>query len=185
MTTYIYSRVSTIEQNSEQQAQYLSERYLHDFIVEETFTGTTTDRPKFQYILQKLKSGDTLIVKEVSRIGRKTAEVLDVAEQLKSKDVHLIVDQLGGVDVTSSAGEMILTVMAALAKMERDVLLERQRIGIDRAKSEGAYKGRRAIDKSVIITAKDLISKGMKKKAVAKQLRIGESTLYKYLSTDA
>ncbi|MFL0809351.1 MAG: recombinase family protein [Agarilytica sp.] len=184
MTTYIYARVSTIEQNSEQQAQYLANRYIHDFIVEEKFSGTTTERPKFQSLLKKVRKGDTLIVKEVSRIGRKTSEVLEVAEQLKSKGVHLVVDQLGGVDVTSSAGEMILTVMAALAKMERDVLLERQRIGIDRAKSEGAYKGRKAIDDSVISTAKELIARGMKKSAVAKQLRIGESTLYKYLALD-
>lgn len=182
MTTYIYSRVSTLEQNSEQQAQYLSDRYKHDFIVEEKFTGTTIDRPRFQDLLSKLKSGDKLIVKEVSRIGRKTSEVLAIAEQLKAKNINLIIDQLGGIDVTSSAGEMILTVMAALAKMERDVLQERQRIGIDRAKSEGVYKGRKALDESVIATAKDLISKGMKKSAVAKQLRIGESTLYKYLA---
>ncbi len=185
MTSYIYSRVSTLDQNSEQQSQYLADRYNHDFIVEEKFTGATTERPKFQNLLKKLTKGDKLIVKEVSRIGRKTSEVLDIAEQLKSKGVHLVVDQLGGVDVTSNAGEMILTVMAALAKMERDVLLERQRIGIERAKSQGVYTGRKAVDKSVIATAKDLISKGMKKKAVAKQLRIGESTLYKYLSMDS
>lgn len=181
MTTYIYSRVSTVDQNSEQQARYLAERYEHDLIVEETFTGTTTDRPKFRKLLNQLKSGDRLIVKEVSRIGRNTAEVLEVTSSLKEQRINLVVDQLGSLDVTSPAGEMILTVMAGMAKMEREQLLERQRVGIERAKSEGKYKGRNALDSSVIATAKSLIAGGMSKAATAKQLNIGESTLYKYL----
>lgn len=182
MTTYIYSRVSTVSQNSEQQAKYLSGKYPNDIIIEETFTGTTTDRPKFQKLLGKLNRGDTLIVKEVSRIGRNTAEVLEVAESLKSNGIHLIIDQLGGMDVTSPSGELMLTMMAGIAKLEREMMLERQAVGIARAKSEGKYKGRKALDESVIDTAKALIAGGMSKSKVAKQLKIGESTLYKYLA---
>lgn len=184
MTCYIYARVSTEEQNSEQQAVYLAGKYHSDFTVEESFTGTTTDRPKFQKLLAQLKQGDSLIVKEVSRIGRNTKEVLDVTELLKDRGVRLIIDQLGGMDVTSPAGEMILTVMAALAKMEREQLKERQIIGIERAKSEGKYKGRTPIDPAAIRTAKLLIEQGQSKESVAKQLKIGLSTLYKYLASD-
>ena len=181
MSTYIYARVSTQEQNAEQQANYLASKYKHDYIVEENFTGTTTDRPKFSKLIKTLKHKDTLIVKEVSRIGRKTTEVLQVTEGLKGKGVHLIIDQLGGMDVTSPAGEMILTVMAGLAKMEREQLKERQLIGIERAKAEGKYKGRKGIDPKVIETAKALIAQGMLKGDVAKQLKVGLSTLYKHL----
>ena len=183
MTNYIYARVSTEEQNSEQQAAYLSGKYNSDYTVEESFTGTTTDRPKFKKLLSQLKRGDTLIVKEVSRIGRNTKEVLEVTEQLKDGGVRLVIDQLGGLDVTSAAGEMILTVMAALARMEREQLKERQIIGIERAKSEGKYKGRTPIDPAAIRTAKLLIEQGQSKESVAKQLKIGLSTLYKYLSS--
>ncbi|WP_226661686.1 recombinase family protein [Microbulbifer aggregans] len=182
MTAYIYSRVSTEEQNAAQQAEYLAERYAHDLSVQESFTGTTTERPKFKKLLERLEKGDSLIVKEVSRIGRNTQEVLKVAEDLKARGVHLIIDQLGGADVTSPAGEMILTVMAGLAKMEREQLLERQRIGIERAKKEGKYKGRSALDPKTVETAKLLISQGVSKKDAAKQLKIGLSTLYKYLA---
>jgi len=181
MTTYIYSRVSTEEQNAEQQVAYLSSRYAHDYAVEEKFTGKTTDRPKFQKLLKSLSEGDTLVVREVSRIGRNTHEVLSVAEELKGRGVHLKIDQLGGLDVTSAAGEMILTVMAGLAKMEREQLKERQAIGIARAKAEGKYTGRKALDPATIKTAKMLIEQGQDKKSVAKQLKIGLSTLYKYL----
>ena len=181
MTTYIYARVSTEDQNSEQQAAFLADKHKHDFIVEEKFTGTTTDRPRFQKLLNSLKSGDTLIVREVSRIGRKTQEVLAVTQELKEKGVHLLIDQLGGLDVTSAAGEMILTVMAGLANMEKEQLKERQLIGIARAKAEGKYKGRKGIDEGTIKTARLLIEQGQSKASVAKQLNIGLSTLYKHL----
>lgn len=182
MTAYIYSRVSTVDQNDEQQAQYLADKYQHDFIVTERFTGTTLERPKFIELLGKLTRGDILIVKEVSRLGRQTAEVLSLVQELQAKGVHITIDQLGGMDVTSPAGEMILTVMAGLAKMEREQMLERQRIGINRAKAENKYKGRKALAPEVIATAKGLLSNGMSKRQVAQQLKIGESTLYKYLS---
>lgn len=85
MATYIYSRVSTTEQNADQQAQLLAGKYSHDFIVEEAFTCTTTDRPKFNKLLAQLKPLDTLIVYDVSRIGRGTREVLDVSQRLKKR----------------------------------------------------------------------------------------------------
>ncbi|WP_226663282.1 recombinase family protein [Microbulbifer aggregans] len=184
MTKYIYARVSTEEQNADQQSAYLAEKYPHDLAVQEKFTGTTTDRPKFKELLSRLKRGDTLIVKEVSRIGRNTQEVLAVTEELKAAGVHLVIDQLGGMDVTSPAGEMILTVMAGLAKMEREQLRERQLIGIERAKAEGKYKGRKPVDPATIRTAKLLIEQGQSKESVAKQLKIGVSTLYKYLASE-
>jgi len=96
--------------------------------------------------------------------------------------VSLKVEQLGGMDVTSAAGEMILTVMAGLAKMEREQLRERQTIGIAKAKSDGKYTGRKPLDPATIKTAKMLIKQGQSKRSVSKQLNIGLSTLYKYLA---
>jgi DNA invertase Pin-like site-specific DNA recombinase len=181
MSIYAYARVSTKEQNLAQQLQEL-DKYNPDFQVSETFTGTTTDRPKFQKLLSDLKKGDTLVVREVSRLGRKTAEVLMLVDSFKDKGVKLVVDNLEGLDLTSQAGKLVFTMLAGLAEMEREQMLERQAIGVSRAKAEGKYKGRKALDEVVVSQAKELISKGMTKKAVAKQLRIGESTLYKYLA---
>ena len=183
MSTYIYCRTSTDQQNVKQQAEYLADKHQSDFIITEQFTGTTTDRPKFNKLLAQLSKGDRLIVREVSRIGRNTSEVLEVAEQLKAKGVSLLIDNLG-IDIDTPAGQMVFTILAAAAKMERDLLLERQAIGIARAKAEGKFKGRTALDPSVITTAKALIAGGMSKAKTAKQLNIGESTLYKYLSSN-
>lgn len=181
MATYIYARVSTNDQDTEAQADFLKAKYAHDYVVEDVFTGTTTDRPRFKKLLADLKEGDMLIVREVSRLGRNSVEVLALAEDLKKRKVRLQIDNLG-IDVTTPAGEMVFTMMAGMAKMERELMLERQRIGIEKAKEEGKYKGRKALDPVVVSMAKQLVAGGMPKPAVAKQLNMGLSTLYKYLA---
>ena len=181
MTIYAFARVSTSDQNVDQQIAAL-QKYNPDYSVTETFTGTTLDRPKFAKLISKLKSGDTLVVREVSRLGRKTSEVLQLAEDLQDRNVKLVIDNLGELDVTSQAGKLLFIMLSGLAEMERESMLERQRIGINRAKAEGRYRGRMRLDPVVIKTAKDLLASGMSKKAVANQLKIGESTLYKYLA---
>jgi DNA invertase Pin-like site-specific DNA recombinase len=181
MAVYAYARVSTEDQNVDQQIAIL-QKYKPDESVAEKFTGTTLERPKFNKLVGKLKQGDTLVVREVSRLGRKTSEVLVLAEDLQDRGVKLVIDNLGGLDITSQAGKLLFLMLSGLAEMERDTMLERQRIGIERAKAEGKYKGKKPLDQAVISTAKALIAQGMKKRDVAKQLKIGESTLYKYLS---
>ena len=183
MTTYIYSRVSTEEQNSAQQAKLLSEHYKHDFIVEEKASGKNMDRPKFEKLLAQLKQGDELVVYDVSRVGRNAREILTVAEELKTRGVRLVVHTLGSVDVTSAAGGMILAVFAGFAQMERQNMLERQRIGIDRAKAEGKYKGRNPIGEATIATARRMRVEGASMDEVSKQLKIGVSTLYRLLKS--
>jgi DNA invertase Pin-like site-specific DNA recombinase len=178
---YIYARVSTPEQSVEQQAHYLAENYEHDAIVTEIFTGTTTQRPKFQELLDRLESGDTLIVYHVSRLGRKTSEVLHTVEILQSKNVAVFVDQLNGIDITSGVGKLLFTMLSGLAELEREQMLERQKIGINRAKEEGKYKGRKPVDSDVIESARLLIQGGMTKEKVAKQLGVGVATLYRRL----
>jgi DNA invertase Pin-like site-specific DNA recombinase len=184
MTTYIYARVSTTDQNVQAQLSELMSKHSSDYQVTESFSGTTTDRPKFQKLLGDMESGDTLIVREVSRVGRDTKQVLEVADTLRKRGISLVIDNLG-VDVTTPSGKMVLSVLASVATMERELMLERQRIGINDAKAKGIYKGRKALDPKLVSVAKDLIAKGMTKAATAKQMNIGVSTLYKYLSEAA
>ena len=180
MTTYIYARVSTSEQNVTQQADYLANKYKHDRVIMESFTGKTLERPEFAALLDSLKKGDTLIVKEVSRLGRKTSEVTGLIDTFKDKGIHLIIENLGGVDVTSASGKLIVDVMASIAEMERVNMLERQRVGIERAKKEGRFKGRKKTDDGVIKMAKKLVlESGLTKELAAKQMNIGVATLYR------
>ncbi|SFP59312.1 Site-specific DNA recombinase [Ectopseudomonas composti] len=183
MTTYIYSRVSSDDQNVQQQSDFLAAKHSYDFIVSEKFTGTTLDRPQFDQLIKRLKIGDTLIVREVSRLGRNAAEVLTLCEDLKARGVKLIIDNLS-MDVTSPSGQLVLTLMVGVAQMERESMLERQRIGINRAKAEGKYQGRKALDPAIIEAAKQMLSAGASKAATARHFKIGQSTLYSYLKDE-
>jgi len=180
VTIYIYARVSTLEQNVTQQADYLANKYKHNRVIMESFTGKTLERPEFTALVNSLKKGDTLIVKEVSRLGRRTSEVTTLIDSFKEKGVHLIIENLGGIDVTSPSGKLIVDVMASIAEMERVNMLERQRVGIERAKKEGKFKGRKQTDAGIIKMAKKLvIESGLTKEAAAKQMNIGVATLYR------
>jgi len=177
---YIYARVSTEEQNVDQQVAYLCNKYEHDAIVSETFTGTTTERPKFNSLLSKLQKGDALIVFHVSRLGRKTSEVLDVVETLQRKEVEVYVDQLQGIDITSGVGKLMFTMLSGLAELEREQLLERQRIGINRAKAEGKYKGRAKVDATLLESIDTLVNSGTSIKKACEIIGVGEATYYRY-----
>lgn len=184
MSTYIYARVSTKGQNVDQQVSYLKNKYNSDFEVTEQFTGTTLERPKFTNLIKKLSAGDNLVVKSVDRLGRKSIEVQQLVNELSQRQVKVIVSDLDGIDLTSQAGKIVLAVLAQLAEGEREAMLERQAIGIARAKEEGKYKGRKPVDPAVIESAKLLIENGMKKADAAKQFNIAPVTLYKYLAKE-
>ena len=91
----------------------------------------------------------------------------------------LIVDNLESV---AGPAPNIYALIASAAQMDKDLLTDRQAIGIAKARANGKYKGRKALPATIINKANKLIAKGMKKKEVARQLNIGESTLYKYLA---
>jgi DNA invertase Pin-like site-specific DNA recombinase len=181
---YGYARVSTSEQNVNQQADKLISQYgiSPENVITEVWTGKTTERPALQKLITKqLKSGDTLHVFHISRLGRKASEVLHLVDDLKDRGIGLVVYELDGTDLTTPTGKLLLTMLSGLAEMELETLRERQRIGIDRAKKEGKYTGRKAIDQKVIDTALQMKGNGLSIDAIASQLKLGRSTLYREL----
>ncbi|MGS0691813.1 recombinase family protein [Shewanella sp. 0m-8] len=182
MTTYIYARVSTNEQNVHQQVDYLQAKYPKtDFVVTEKASGKTLDRPEYKKLVAHLVEGDTLIVKSVDRLGRDALAVQQQADELCKRGVNVVVSDLDGTNLNSTAGRIILAVMAQIAQAERETLLERQRIGIDRAKAEGKYKGRTATPDATVARAKELRTKGLSMAETAKTIGVGVSTLYRLL----
>lgn len=179
---YGYARVSTVEQNVNQQVQKLIDQYHIDpaNMIQEVWTGKTTDRPALQKLINKtLKPGDTLYVFHISRLGRKASEVLQLVDDLKDRSIGLVVYELDSTDLTTPTGKLLLTMLAGLAEMELETLRERQRIGIDRAKKEGKYTGRKRVDPKIIDTALQLKKNGVSIDAIATQLKLGRSTLYR------
>lgn len=101
-------------------------------------------RPGFAAMLSKMRDGESLIVSKLDRLGRDSIDVIATVRMLADRNIRVIVHSLGGVDLLSPTGKLLVTMLAAVAEMERDLLVERTHAGIARARSEGKTIGRPA-----------------------------------------
>ena len=135
---YGYARVSTLHQDLEAQLQAL-EKEGCDKIYSEKFTGTKTDRPKFQELLKQLKKDDTLVVTKLDRFARTTKEGIEIVKELFDRGVKVHVLNMGLIEDTPT-GRLILSVMLAFAEFERDMIVERTQEGKAIAKQNQTLK---------------------------------------------
>lgn len=147
MTTFAYGRVSTAEQTAKNQRLELEQAgYQIDYWFEDLgISGKTcaSQRPQFVRLLDRIRAGETLVVAKLDRLGRDAVDVLQTIRDLEARGVAVIVHQLGRVDLTSPAGRLLLTMLSAVAEMERGLLVERTQAGLERAKAEGKQLGRK------------------------------------------
>jgi DNA invertase Pin-like site-specific DNA recombinase len=139
-----YVRVSTTEQNTARQEVINGAIGCRAKIYIEKVSGKSKDRPKLQEMMSFIREGDTLIVESISRFARNTRDLLDLVERLKEKRVEFV-SKKENIDTSTPTGQFMLTVFGAMAQLERDTILERQREGIEEAKKLGKYKGRKPI----------------------------------------
>lgn len=137
-----YVRVSAEDQNEHGQVDALKLAGVTELVVEQA-SGVEA-RPLLTGLVASLIAGDSLVITEVSRLGRTTAEVLLLADSLRERRVHLRILNLG-IDTATPAGSLVLTMMAGLARFERQLLRERQQRGIEAARSRGKHLGRPAL----------------------------------------
>ena len=141
-----YVRCSTVEQNEERQLRMMAEQGIDaKHIYTDKASGKNTDRPAFHKMMNYVREGDTVVVESISRIARNTRDLLGIVEQLTAKGVEFVSIK-EQIDTTTPQGKFMLTVFGALAELERENILERQREGIAIAKEQGKYKGRKPID---------------------------------------
>ena len=144
---FAYARVSTIEQNPENQIQEIEAAGFSiepHRIVTETISGSMpiSRRKGFGRLLDKMEKGDVLVVTKLDRLGRDAIDVSTTVEKLEKMGIKVHCLALGGVDLTSSAGKMTMGVINNVAQFERDLLIERTQSGLARAKSNGKALGR-------------------------------------------
>jgi putative DNA-invertase from lambdoid prophage Rac len=144
---FAYCRVSTTDQTTDNQLQEITAAgFALDprRVVTETISGSvaTKQRPGFAKLVNKLESGDVLVVTKLDRLGRNAIDVRQTVEALAGMGVRVHCLALGGVDLASPAGKMTMQVIAAVAEFELDLLGERTRSGLARAKAEGKIVGR-------------------------------------------
>ena len=108
-------------------------------------SGKNTNRPELQKMMEYVRRGDTVIVESISRFARNTRDLLELVEQLTAKGVEFV-SRKEAIDTTTPTGKFMLTVFGAVAELEREYILQRQREGIAIAKEQGKYKGRKPID---------------------------------------
>lgn len=145
--TFAYCRVSTADQTTDNQVLEIDSagfRVDPKRVVAETVSGSVAakERKGFARLLDRLETGDVLIVTKLDRLGRNAMDVRSTVESLAADGVRVHCLALGGVDLTSAAGKMTMGVISAVAEFERDLLVERTQAGLKRAKAGGKVLGR-------------------------------------------
>ena len=184
MAIFGYGRVSTGQQTTENQRLELEQAgYLIQpefWFADESISGkvSASQRPAFIKLKEQIRSGETLVVSKLDRLGRDAIDVLQTVKELGTKGVKVIVHQLGNTDLTSPAGKLLLMMLSAVAEMERDLLVERTQAGLARAKAEGKILGRPS--KTNDIQRSEIISKlqsGESVSSVAREYGVSRASI--------
>ena len=175
-----YGRTSTADQAAGLAGQ---ERDLAAAGATKVFTeqvSSVAQRAKLTECLAFLREGDVLMVTKPDRLARSTAELLAIEADLSKRKINLVILSMGGerLDTRNPTSKLMLTILAGVATWEREIMLERQREGIAKAKGEGKYKGRPA---SIDVYEVKRVARLVGPAAAAKQLGIARSTVYRLL----
>jgi DNA invertase Pin-like site-specific DNA recombinase len=175
-----YARTSTTDQSAGLEAQ---ERDLSAAGAERVFAeqvSSVAKRAKLAECLSFLRDGDVLTVTKPDRLARSTAELLAIEADLSKRGIGLVVLSMGGerLDTRNPTSKLMLTILAGVATWEREIMLERQREGIAKAKAAGKYKGRPVSIDAVEIKR---LSGELSPAAIAKRLGIARSSVYRVL----
>ncbi|WP_431712133.1 recombinase family protein [Glutamicibacter uratoxydans] len=180
-----YARVSTKVQDTDRQVQDLLAAGVRrdDLYIDHGLSGALATRPGLANALHALHAGDTLVITTLDRLGRSTQKMLDLAEDLRERNIGLRVLNLGGgdVDTKTPMGAMVFTVMAALAQMELEIKRERITDSVTKRRTTGGDLGGRrpTFTDSQIRTAAKLVQGGEPATQVAKDLGMSRATLYR------
>ncbi len=187
MATIGYARTSTTDQKAGLEAQLrdLAKAGCEEIFKEEVSSVDMLARTQFEAALRYARKGDVLVVTKLDRLARSVKQLVEITAALDSKGVALrILD--GAIDTTTSTGRLMLNMLTSIAQFEREIMLERQREGIAKAKADGKYKGRKP---TVMVQAEEIRRLVNEEKVtpteVAKRLGVARSGVYRVLGTPA
>jgi len=173
-----YSRTSTTDQKLDSQHDALAAAGCVKVFTDQ-LSGKNTDRPGLQKALEYMREGDTLVVFKFDRLSRSTKDMLNIAEQLKERGIHLksLSDQI---DTSTPHGAFFFTICAAFGQLEREMIVSRTRAGLESAKARGRVGGRRElVTEAKAIEGKGMIERGIAPLEAAKMLGLSKATLYR------
>lgn len=179
-----YARVSTAEQDLSLQLDALKHAGV-DRVFTDVASGTKTNRPGLAEAMNFLREGDTLVVWKLDRLGRSMKGLVDLSAVLDGRGVNLR-SLTDGIDTCGAAGRFFFHIMAALAVMERELILERTKAGLEVAKKAGRIGGRKPkMIPAKTATAERLLRDGMPPKDVADSIGVSIATLYRHFPSAA
>ncbi len=185
MTTYGYARTSTTEQVAglDDQVRKLCAAGCMDQTIyrEHQSAVKMAERKAFMDVMAKLKVGDVLVVATLSRIARSITHTLEILAAIEAKGASLNILDLN-VDTSTPQGRLQLNLLASIAQFERELMLERQKVGIAAAKERGQYKGRAPTARAKSAKVLELNAKGLSRDDIAKIAGVGVASVYRILA---
>jgi DNA invertase Pin-like site-specific DNA recombinase len=181
-----YARTSTFDQKAGLEGQIDQLRSMGCNKVFSEQVSSVAEREQLNAALDFAREGDVFVFVRLDRLARSTSDLLQIIAQLEAKKVGLRVLDFGGteMDTQSPTGKLVLTMFGALAQFERELMLVRQREGIERAKGEGKYQGRAPTARRQLAMMRDLAGQGLTPPEIATRLNCSRASVYRLLKED-
>lgn len=175
-----YARTSTIDQEAGFEAQ---KHELEAVGCERVFAeqvSSVAARPELAKLLTFVRQGDVVVVTKLDRLARSMRDLLDIIAKIENAGASLRILAMN-LDTSTATGKLMLNVLGSVAEFERQMMLERQRDGIAKAKIEGKYKGRKPTARAKAAAVMELVEAGVEKTEIASRLRIGRASVYRIM----
>lgn len=179
-----YARTSTLDQKAsiEAQARDLTKAGCEKLFSEQVSSVDVVNREQLALALDFIREGDALVVTKLDRLARSVGHLLTIVDTIKAKGADLRILNMG-IDTATATGKLMLTVLGGIAEFEREIMLERQREGIAKAKADGKYKGRKATARAKEEDVLRLKAEGVGATEIAKRLGIGRASVYRIIDS--
>ena len=179
-----YARVSTQDQNLNRQIDSLKAAGC-ERIYQEKITGTIKERPELEKLLDNIRSGDTIVISELTRLSRSTKDLFELVEQIHSNGADIRSLKESWLDTTTPQGKLMFTIFTGISQFERDLISQRTKEGLQSAKSRGRNGGRPVKDKQAIERALKLYNSGEYTiKDIESMSGVSKTTLYRYIQKE-
>lgn len=179
-----YARVSTEEQNLDRQIDILKQIGC-DRIYEEKVSGIKKERPELNKMLDQIRTGDVIIISDLTRLSRSIKDLFSIVEQIEGKGANIKSLKESWVDTTTAQGKLMFTIFAGISQFERDLISQRTIEGLNAARSRGKKGGRPKVNnKDIKLAIKMYTSKIYSISEITKATAVSKTTLYRYINNN-